>query len=70
MKNHDKRAQELLDLVIAASCEAKYLRIKHGLNVKVEQALDDAAGLLRVMTADIEKEEQARPSVFRKLGLR
>jgi hypothetical protein len=70
MKNQDRRAQELLELIIAASCEAKYLRIKHGLNVKVEQALDDAAGLLRVMTTDIEKEAQARPSVFKKLGLR
>ena len=68
MKNRNLRTQELLELVIAASCEAKYLRIKHGLSPKVEVALDDAAGLLRVATADIEQEQTSKPSLLKKWG--
>ena len=70
MTNHDKRAQELLELIIAASCEAKYLRFHGRINSRIEMELDDAAGLLRVDTASIELKQKEKPSFLKKLGLR
>ena len=70
MNKHDKRAQDLLELIIAASCEAKYLRFHGRINSRIEMELDDAAGLLKVDTANIAQEHKDKPSFLRKLGLR
>jgi hypothetical protein len=70
MTNHDKRAQELLELIIAASCEAKYLRFHGRINSRIEMELDDAAGLLRADTASIEQQRKEKPSFLKKLGFR
>ena len=70
MNNHDKRAQDLLELVIAASCEAKYLRFHGRINSRIEMELDDAAGLLKVDTANIAQEQKDKPSFLKKFGFR
>jgi hypothetical protein len=70
MNNHDKRAQDLLELIIAASCEAKYLRFHGRINSRIEMELDDAAGLLKVDTANIAKEQKDKPSFLQKFGFR
>jgi hypothetical protein len=70
MNKHDKRAQDLLELIIAASCEAKYLRFHGRINSRIEMELDDAAGLLKVDTASIAQEHKDKPSFLKKFGFR
>ena len=68
MKNRNQRVRELLEVIISASCEAKYLSIEGHIRPEIERTLDQAAKDLKTHVA-VTKETQS-PSWLKVFGVR
>lgn len=68
MKNRNQRVRELMEIVIAASCEAKCLAIEGAIRPEIERTLDLAAKDLKSHVA-VTKETQT-PLWLKAFGIR
>jgi hypothetical protein len=68
MKNRNQRVRELMEVIIAASCEAKCLAIEGAIRPEIERTLDQAAKDLKTHVA-VTKETQT-PLWLKAFGIR
>jgi len=68
MKNRNQRVRELMEVIIAASCEAKCLAIEGFIRPEIERTLDQAAKDLKTHVA-VTKETQT-PLWLKAFGIR
>lgn len=68
MKNRNQRVRELMEVIIAASCEAKCLTIEGAIAPEIETMLDQAAKDLK--THVIVTKETQTPLWLKALGVR
>lgn len=68
MKNRQQRVRQLLEVVISASCEAKYLGIEGAITPEIEQTLDQAAKDLKAHV--IESRQSQRTNWLKAFGIR
>jgi hypothetical protein len=68
MKNRQQRVKQLLEVVISASCEAKYLGIEGAIRPEIERTLDQAAKDIKTHVA--ESRQPQRTNWLKAFGIR
>ena len=68
MKNRNQRVRELMEVIISASCEAKYLSIEGYIRPEIERTLDQAAKDLK--THVTEARQPQRTNWLKVFGVR
>lgn len=68
MKSRNQRVKQLLEVVISASCEAKYLGIEGAIRPEIEQLLDQAAKDIR--TRLVETRQPQHTNWLKVFGIR
>ena len=53
MRNRNQRVRELMEVIIAASCEAKCLGIEGAIRPEIESTLDQAARDIKTHVAEL-----------------
>lgn len=58
MKNRNQRVRQLLEVLISASCEAKYLGIEGAIRPEIERTIDQAAKDVRTHISTSSQQER------------
>lgn len=59
MKNRNQRVRQLLEALISASCEAKYLGIEGAIRPEIERTIDQAAKDVRTHISNSVQQERS-----------